>query len=108
MQRREPLVKSIALKGKFTPELDLILYTDMPVELTSEFQTMTMFTRNHFGAMITKIDQTKAKNALVGEIELVAERANPLTIVLKARKIGNKISARTVSIGPTNGGDVVS
>ena len=62
-----------------------------------EWTLVDVTSYDHRGEMIDKIKTAIAKKMLVGEIKLVSERASPIHVVMKMKRVGEKISTRTVS-----------
>lgn len=89
----------IALTGKFTPDIVLTFPPEpFNTEIGAEYQTIRMTSTAVDGPMITKIRDAEASLSLVGEIKIVSDRVKNITIVIKVKKVGEKISCRTVSV----------
>lgn len=94
-----PIDESIVVefKSKFTPTMKIRLPSIAEIGNGDEYYIIDVTSSDHHGEMIEKINDAIAKKMLVGEIKLVSERASPIHVVMKMKRIGEKISTKTVS-----------
>ena len=87
----------VEFKSKFTPRMKIRLPPITEIGSGDEWTIVDITSSDHHGEMIEKIRTAIEKKMLVGEIKLVSERTRPIHVVMKMKRVGEKISTRTVS-----------